>query len=303
MRLRIAEENYRLTENEVFLSLKETFLNILQKQKQLTVIEEVLNRRNDALILIKLKYNSGRESAPAVGEAEVDLLQAEYDKMTSEEALALAKTKLNFLLGRPAREEIAVEYKEESLEFPSREQLIKEAKILRPEICTEQANKDIAQAQVKQARSDYFPELSLSSSYGYSGSGFSSQEDSWSAGVSLSLPIFNGFSTQAKVREAVSGLQSEDAKIKSTEQDIEEEVEGAYSNWVLAKKKLEITEKARQSASDMYQLTKLQYEQGRTSYFFLQQKELSLTQAEYNYINTLFNLEITGARLQKVWGK
>jgi outer membrane protein TolC len=53
----------------------------------------------------------------------------------------------------------------------------------------------------------------------------------------------------------------------------------------------------------MYQLTKLQYEQGLTSYFFLQQKESDLTNAENRYVNALYNLRLSGARLEKAWGR
>jgi outer membrane protein TolC len=84
---------------------------------------------------------------------------------------------------------------------------------------------------------------------------------------------------------------------------IEEEVEQAYSNWELAKKNLEVSETSLHAAQEMYELTRLQYEQGLTSYLFLQQKESSLTQAEHNRANALFNLRVSGARLEKAWGR
>ena len=62
--------------------------------------EDVLKRRKEDLVLIKLKYNAGRESSPAVKEAEASLLQAEYDKKQAEEELILAQIELNLLLGR-----------------------------------------------------------------------------------------------------------------------------------------------------------------------------------------------------------
>ncbi|MDW7987619.1 MAG: TolC family protein, partial [candidate division WOR-3 bacterium] len=55
--------------------------------------------------------------------------------------------------------------------------------------------------------------------------------------------------------------------------------------------------KKKLALSEAYQLTKLQYQQGRTSYFFLEQKENELTQAESNYINALFNLHNAWAQL------
>lgn len=301
--VKIAEENYRLAEIEVFLSIKEAFFKLLQKKEQIAIVEKVLNRRKEALVIIKLKYEAGRESFPATEEAEAELLQAQYDKMVAEEEMMLAKVDLNLLLGRGAREEISVKYEDRDIEFPAREELIESAKTVRPEIRIEKINREILGSKLKQAKSGFLPTLSLSSSYGYNGSKLFEQDNSWSAGINLTFPIFNGFMNYAQVKSASLAIQVEGAKIQDIEQRLEEEVEQAYSNWVLAEKNLQVQEKTLKATRDMYELTRLQYEQGRTPYFFLQLKEASLTRAEYSYNNALFNLRITIARLAKACGR
>jgi outer membrane protein len=302
-RVKMEKENYRLTENEIILTVKEAFFKILQKQDQATLIDDILKRRKEDLAIIKLKYDAGRESSPAVKEAEANLLQAEYDKMEAQEELSLAKVALNLLLGRPRREELSVKYEDEDIEFPPLEEIVKEAKTERPEIRAEISNKEVLKAQVTQAKSEYFPTISLSSSYGLQGNKFLEQETDWSVGISLSLSIFNGFSTKAKVREATLSLKEEESKIQDLEQQIEEEIEQTWVNLELAEKNREVSDKTLEAAHEMYELTKLQYEQARTSYLFLQQKESALTQAEYNYVNALYNLRIARASLQKAWGR
>ena len=64
-----------------------------------------------------------------------------------------------------------------------------------------------------------------------------------------------------------------------------------------------MNDKTLQAAREMYQLTKLQYEQGLISYFFLQQKESDLTNTENRNVNALYNLRVSVARLQKAWGR
>ncbi|OYD14416.1 hypothetical protein CH333_08030 [candidate division WOR-3 bacterium JGI_Cruoil_03_44_89] len=302
-RVRVAEENYRLTESRIILAVKEAFFEILQKQEQITLAENIFERRKEDIVIIKLKYDAGRENLPAVKEAKANLSQAEYDKMKAEDELSLANAELNLLLNRPRKKKISIKCRNKTLEFPPLDSLIGEAKTERPEICAEKANRDMLEAQVSQAKSNYFPTLSLSSSYGWRGNEFLEQKNDWSAGISLSFPIFDGFSTRANVKEAALSLKEEEIKLKELGVQIEKEVEQAWVNWKLAAKKLEVCDEILKAAREMYQLTKLQYEQGRTSYFFLQQKENALTQAEYNYANALFNLHITGARLEKVWGR
>jgi outer membrane protein TolC len=255
------------------------------------------------LVLIKLKYDAGRESSPAVKEAEASLAQAEYDRFQAEAELSLAKIELNLLLGRPSGAELALAYQDQDAEFPSLDRLVAEAMTDRPEMSAEKANTTVLEAQLAQARSGYYPTVSVSSSYGWQGSELSELEDDWSVGLSLSLPIFDGFSTKARVSEANLSLTKQDAKLQELEWQIEEEVEQAYSTWELARENIQLTEKTLQAKREMYQLTKLQYEQGLTSYFFLQDKESDLTQAENQYVNALYNLRVSVARLDKVWGR
>ena len=302
-KVEMAEEDYRQAEDEVILSVKEAFFNILLKQEQIALAEDVLKRRNEDLVLIRLKYDAGRESSPAVKEAEASLLQAEYDQKQAQEELNLARIELNLLLGRPRRTEISVTYEDQSVEFPALDTLIADAKNLRPDMRAENVNTEVLKAQVTQAKSAYYPRISVSSSYGWQGSGLSVREGDWSVGFSLSLPIFEGFSTKVKVQEANLSLGEQDIRLRELEQEIEQEIEQAYSNWELAGRTIEVNDKTLQAKREMYQLTKLQYEQGLTSYFILQQKESDLSSAESRQITALYNLRVSTARLEKVWGR
>ena len=299
----LADVNYRLSESDVILTVKEVFFEILQKQDQLSLAGDILKRRNDDLILIRLKYQSGRESGPSVKEAEASLLQAEYDLMAAEKDLDLARTSLNFLLGKPREEKIVLHYCDTAIEYPPLDTILAEAKTHRPEIRSQMTNREIYEAQLRQAKSRYSPELSLSSSYGVQGDSFSDQETDWSTGVSLSWTFFAGLSTKAEVSKFKLFITEEDEKIRELHQQIEEEILRAWNDWQLARKKREVSEKTLEAAREMYQLTKLQYEQGLTSYFFLQQKEDALSRAEYNHINALVSLRTAQAVLQKAWGK
>ncbi|MDD5530768.1 MAG: TolC family protein [bacterium] len=311
-RAEIAQENYRLTEQEVILSVKQTFFSILEKEEKIKLSDKILSRRKEDYSLIKLKYNVGRESYPSVEESEVNLSQAEYDKLSAEEELKLSKVDLNLLMGRSSQTELLL--KNESaelreLKIPPCSEFISRAKDLRPDIRIENLNHKVLYLQSKETKSEYFPKLNLSSGYDVGGSGFFSKDDfssykdnPLSVGVSLSFPIFDGFSTKSKVKSSSLEIIKHTIKLTELEQNIESEILQAYSNWTLAKKRLELSEKSLKAIQDMYELTRLQYEQGNTTYFFFQQKEAELTKAEYNYITSLNDLQITIANLYKAGG-
>jgi outer membrane protein len=298
----IAEENYRQKVNEIVLSVKQAFFNILQKQEQVSLANSILKRRNDDLTLIKLKYNVGRENEPNVKGAEANLLQAEYDKTKAGQAIALAKSQLNQLLDRPG-EDISIRYEDTTIDFPNLDSIIKTARTERPEIVAEKINQEVIETQISQAKSNYFPSVSLSSSYGLRGDKLLDQKSSWNAGIGLSLPLIDGFSTKAKVREATISLKQEYFKLIDLVNSIEQEIKQDYSAWALAIKNLAVSNKILESAQDIYSLTKLQYERGSATYFELGQKESQLTSAENGYVNALYNLRTSIATLEKTIGR
>lgn len=300
--LRREEENYRLAEDEITLAVKEAFYTILHKQSQTELIDEILRRREEDLAIIKLKYDIGRESSPAVKEAEVNLSQARYDKTRVDKEFYLAKSDLNLILGRSREEEVSIRYEEEDVLFPPVKKMIEQAKAERSDMLAEIARREALNGQVAQARSGYLPTLSLSSSYGLRGTELLDQRGDWSLGASLSMPVFNGFATSADIKKATLSVKEEDLIIRELAQEIENEIEKARADWELAGENLRISEKALEAASEMYELTKLQYEQGSTSYLFLQQKESALTQAEYSHINAQYELRRARATLVKAWG-
>ncbi|MFA5031536.1 MAG: TolC family protein [bacterium] len=312
IRAEIAKDNYLMTEQEVILSVKQTFFNVLQCEEKVKLCNSILSRRKEDYLLIKLKYNTGRESFPAVEESEVNVANAEYDKLSTEENLKLFRVTLNILIGRSSQEELVLKQdtlNPENVKIPSLEEFLSTAKEHRPDMQIENLNHKILYLQLKESKSNYFPKLNLTSSYGLSGSGFFSGDDisglkdnPLGIGVNLSFPIFDGFSTKSQVKGGSLEIAQHIIKLTETEQTIEKEVLQAYSQWILAKKKVEISRKSLKASQDMYTLTRFEYEQGLTTYFFYQQKESDLTGAQYDYISSLNNLQITIANLYKAGG-
>ncbi|MEO0092914.1 MAG: TolC family protein [candidate division WOR-3 bacterium] len=302
IRVKIAEENFRQTEQEVILAVKQAFFKIWQIQEQISLIKNILNRRQENLTLLKLNYNVGRENEPNVKQAEAALKETEYQYQKLMQELSLAKLKLGQLINQPG-EEIVIQYDDKKVEFPALDSLIQEALWHRPEIISQKANSEIFKAQVNLAKSNYFPVISISSSYGLQADKFFEPKSNWSAGVSLTLPLIDGFATKAKVNAANIALKQQELNLQDLTNTVGQEVRQAYADWQLAMKNLEVTNKILEAARVAYQLTKLQYEQGRTSYFFLQQKESELTQAENNCVNAQYNRRLAIATLEKVLGR
>ncbi|MFW5782221.1 MAG: TolC family protein, partial [Candidatus Muiribacteriaceae bacterium] len=124
------------------------------------------------------------------------------------------------------------------------------------------------------------------------------ENESWSAGLSYSLNLFDGNRRDETLKGYDLNIQRTEKNLKTRINNIRRAVFSAISDYSLSLKKLDIDKRVLKSKKDIYSLTKLQYEQGTASYFNLQQKEADLTNAETSYINSLFNLRNNLAKLQ-----
>ncbi len=300
-RIKIAELNHRQKENEIVLAVKQAFFKILHAQEQIALINTILRRRQENLTLIKLNYTAGRESQANLLLAEANLEQTKYELTRTELNQKLAQQALAQLLNYHT-DEFSIVYQETLIDFPEVESLLEIAKNQRPESISQIINQEINHLQKIQAISNYLPHVAISSSYGVSGENFLKQNDNWSVGIGLSLTIFNGLSTPSKVKQADIGIKQNALRLQEIINSIEAEVQQTYADWLMAKQNLEVSRKSLTATENAYQLTKLQYEQGRTSYFFLQQKENELAQAENAHLNALYNLYNTTAKLSYALG-
>jgi len=97
--------------------------------------------------------------------------------------------------------------------IPSFEQALAESVKVRPEMLKNEADKEAAKDRVKAEQSNYLPKLSANGAYNWA-SGTQEMgpfkgdiQDSWNAGVMLTMPLFEGWITSGKVSEARANLR------------------------------------------------------------------------------------------------
>jgi outer membrane protein TolC len=94
--------------------------------------------------------------------------------------------------------------------------LISSSYAFNPDWAKLKAGLEASEAQIKEARSGHLPKVALTGSLNHIDNSYNQglvsarNKDSWMAGVVVELPLFSGFLTQNKIREARAGL----AKIK-----------------------------------------------------------------------------------------
>ena len=91
-----------------------------------------------------------------------------------------------------------------------------------------QAQMNAQQAYLTMARSEYFPTLSLDANYNYAGETTADLRANSYVGLSLNFPIFNGFSSDARVDEEKIALKNLEQQELSLRNQINLEIWNAY---------------------------------------------------------------------------
>ena len=102
----------------------------------------------------------------------------------------------------------------------------------RPELKALIARRIAAEKAVYVAKTGYFPILTGNASWSWSGEDFdrfNTRDGAWNAGMTLSIPIFNGFLTKSQVSEAKANLRILAANEEALRQNVLLEVQQVIS--------------------------------------------------------------------------
>ncbi len=125
------------------------------------------------------------------------------------------------------------------------------------------------------------------------------QNDGIAYGLSLNIPIFNGFSTRANVKRSQVNLRRAEFQLEQAELDLESNVYQAYVDAKGSLKSYEAAKSAVESQELAYEYAKERYDVGLTNAFDFSQSKLrydnskiDLNNAKYDYIFKLKVLEL-----------
>ena len=111
------------------------------------------------------------------------------------------------------------------------------------------------------------------------------------AGVSLSLPLFDGGLNSAKRAEAVLRSQAADEKLRNAENTAIHDVRTASLNANYAYERLDLTQKLFENASQAFDLAQARYKVGSSSIVELSQAQLAKTAAEISHTGAKYDYQ------------
>jgi outer membrane protein TolC len=310
---RSSEEYYSLTaqytEEQLIEVVAGNYYQVLVNRQQMNVIDT--NIKNVKVIenIISNQYKNGLAKKIDVDRIKVNLTNLETQRAQILNAITQLENMLKYSMGMPVSTNITLPKTEltevtqlpelsDSLSFDNRTEI----KLL-------DIKDKLLTLQRKAYVAEYYPNLSLTGNYTYSSQannfdflttnrkaiGF----DASAIGLTLKIPIFNGFSTRSKVRQA-------DVDIKKAKEDRKEATNSlnlAYENAKLQLRDnistINAQKKNAELANEIYKSTQNNYNNGLANLTDLLDTENSLTEAQNSYIQALLNYKIAEIQLIK----
>ncbi len=176
---------------------------------------------------------------------------------------------------------------------------------------------DAADADLRIARAGHLPSLGLTGSYSRNQNNeFVARDpqtqapigtttfrtEGWQLGVTLSVPIFEGFATESRRRQAGEALRLADEVLDQVERTVIRQTETAYRAVMAGIREVEARRQALVSAESALEATNAGFEVGTRTIVDVLISEQRFFQAERDYSNARHQFILNGLRLRQAAG-
>ncbi len=299
-----ARTDRRNTVSLVVLNVKQAYYSLLQAEKNLDVARETVKLTRDQFDQAKGFYDAGVKSKYDVTSAEVNLSNARLAQIRAENGVSVARVTLKNAIGDPELPDFTIEDTLAFQKYPiTFDAAVQRAYENRPDLQSLVSRREASKESVSLARSGYYPALSGNANYSRVGDAWAPDQNAWSAGVTLTFPLFNGFLTNYQVKEAKENLNTQKANEDTLRQSILLDVQSSYLNLTALEDGVAVAELTVQQAQENYDIVNGRYSAGVGSPLDVTNALVGLANAKTNYIAALANYKIAEAALQKAMGE
>ena len=289
--------------------VSKAFYDILLTQKQLSVLDEDIVRLNRSLEDAYNQYKGGIVDKTDYKRATISLNNAKAQRKQQQDLLTSKYFYLRQLMGYPDSAYLQLQYDSLELERETSLDTLQEINYsTRIEYRLLQTEKNLQQYNLKYYKWSFLPNISAFGNYNLNyinnnfGKLYSRSFPNSNVGVQLAFPIFQGGKRIFQVRAAEWQVKRLDWEMTSLQNIIRTEYAQAMAlyKWNLAN--YEALKENVQLASEVYNVIRLQYQQGIKTYLDVIIAESDLRSSQLNFYAALYQLLQSKIDVQKALG-
>lgn len=291
-RAEAGREMRRGAEVDVAMQARLDYIAVLREAENLRVSSDLLRDIDERLRVTREMFDAGRIPRYYLlrDEAErADVIQMQaMAQSRAEQALVTLKTTLGVDLSSSITLADRLEYRPTTVSI---EEGVREASERQPEIKAAIKQREAAEADVRAAYGNYFPQVALS--YMYDGQWAKNRNESsmtadgYSVGVVVTLPLFDGFMRENAVKTAKAKLDRAVQGEGLARQQIAKDVNQAALMLAAAEKSVDASRKGLEQAEEEFRVVKERFASGRGIQVEILDAQVALTRARFNAVSSL----------------
>ncbi len=301
-----------VTMENIKANIYKVYYQLVVSKTQIELLDANIDRLKKLSHDTKIMYDNGFVEKIDVNKLDVQLtnLQTEKEKVNNQVRNGYGGLKV--LLGVPYKDSLALT---DTLDENTIKQGVLEATQYkytdRKDYQLLNLVSSLGQYNIKRYRLSQIPTLSFNANYSKQAQrnefNFFKSGGDWFTtsyiGLNLSIPIFKGFSTRAKIAKAKLELEQTKNQLANLEINIDNEVQTAKNNFANAVNAMDYQKDNMQLAETVYNQSKKKYEIGTGSTTDINTAQTDLKTAQTNYISALYDAIIAKTDLLKATGK
>jgi len=300
---RKAQADFALVRSSLLYDLKIAFADLANARETLKLSSETLKRRAENVEIIRIKYEAGRENKAALLETQSVYKTSLWQDENYKKDLRLIERRLNRLLARPPMTAVLTAELPDTPAPPEDFGSFAVRLERHPALSSAWAALGVSQAAVDRSKSGFLPEADANGKYTWDGSDWHDRNKNWSAGISLSLPLFTGGKLTADLESARAEKIRSEASLKDARDEVYITAEDAFLSWRQAWSFMDVIKASLESASARAWLLRKQYLAGAASYFEWRNVEDQLITVENQLLSAKRDLAVSHAAFVKALGE
>jgi outer membrane protein len=280
------------------------YAGVLLAVENLAVVEAALKTAGANLSIASNRYGSGMAVKSDLLQAQVRQSDLEQQKLMAESQIEVGRSILNAAMGVP--DQLRFELTDR-LETPlsldgTIESWLSISQDRRLDLKELNAREAMAKEEIEKAKAAYLPSLDLIGNYQIHTEDFDGSADNYSVGAVVSLNIFSGLETSAKVSEAQAAFRQVQALRRQMHSQVALEVRQTYVQAASAFQRISVARQMVVQAEESLRIVANRYATGLLTIVDMLTAETTLQQARTTFAQTLHDYSVGKTNLRLAAG-
>lgn len=302
--VKIARLNTDRQKENIKLNVVQAYYDVLQAQKQVQVDQSSVDNYQAHLTNVQQLFSAGSKARIDVLRSSVELSNARQTLIKQQNTYEVDLSKLRNILNMDPNEPLTLTQDFAYEAFPQElDSCVSYARQNRKDLQADTYTLGQKELAIKAAKGDLLPSVNLSVGASWEKQGLpSSDNHSYTAGVTASWDLFDSGITKAKISAAQTALEVAKLTLEQDQNSVDLAVRQAYYNMREAEKRFNSTQDAVTQAKEDYFIASEKYKAGEGLMLDIIDAQLALSTAELNYISAQYDYARYKAAVENAMG-